>query len=96
MLHQLNFHHLNFLKQPQYQPLRASEQIVIIYATNVGVFDDVELNRFAELQEELLKRANLEIKPILDDIDNGAKLHDTFKEAIKKLAEDVAKKYVEE
>ena len=84
------------LKQPQYQPLRASEQIVIIYATNVGVFDDVELNRFAELQEELLKRANLEIKPILDDIDNGAKLHDTFKEAIKKLAEDVAKKYVEE
>ena len=84
------------LKQPQYQPLRASEQIVIIYATNVGVFDDVELNRFAELQEELLKRANREIKPILDDIDNGAKLHDTFKEAIKKLAEDVAKKYVEE
>lgn len=84
------------LKQPQYQPLRASEQIVIIYATNVGVFDDVELNRFAELQEELLKRANREIKPILDDIDNGAKLHDTFKEAIKKLAEDVAKKYIEE
>lgn len=84
------------LKQPQYKPLRASEQIVVIYATNIGVFDDVDLDKLALVQDELIKRANIEIKNVLDDIDNGSKLHDSFKEKIKKLAEDVAKKYIEE
>lgn len=84
------------LKQPQYQPLRASEQIVIIYATNVGVFDDVEVKRIPDAEAELLKRANAEIKSVLTEIDNGAILKDEFKDAIKTLAEDVAKKYIEE
>lgn len=84
------------LKQPQYKPLRASEQIVVIYATNIGVFDDVDLDKLTLVQDELIKRANIEIKNVLDDIDNGSKLHDNFKEKIKKLAEDVAKKYIEE
>lgn len=84
------------LKQPQYKPLRASEQIVVIYATNIGVFDDVDLDKLTLVQDELIKRANIEIKNVLDDIDNGSKLHDSFKEKIKKLAEDVAKKYIEE
>ena len=84
------------LKQPQYKPLRASEQIVVIYATNIGVFDDVDLDKLTLVQNELIKRANIEIKNVLDDIDNGSKLHDSFKEKIKKLAEDVAKKYIEE
>ncbi|MGN0929396.1 MAG: F0F1 ATP synthase subunit alpha, partial [Alphaproteobacteria bacterium] len=84
------------LKQPQYHPLRASEQIVVIYATNVGVFDEVPINKIALVQEELIKRANAEIKAVLLAIDSGEKLKDEFKEAIKKLAEDVAKKYIEE
>ncbi len=84
------------LKQPQYKPLRASEQIVVIYATNIGLFDDVDLDKLTLVQDELIKRANIEIKNVLDDIDNGSKLHDSFKEKIKKLAEDVAKKYIEE
>lgn len=84
------------LKQPQYKPLRASEQIVVIYATNIGVFDDVDLDKLTLVQDELIKRTNIEIKNVLDDIDNGSKLHDSFKEKIKKLAEDVAKKYIEE
>ncbi len=64
------------LKQVQYQPLKASEQIILIYSTNIGLFDEVELNKINKLQEMLLKEAYKSIHEIMVDIDNGAKLDD--------------------
>lgn len=81
------------LKQSQYKPLKASEQIVVIYATNIGVFDDVPLNNVHKLQDELVKQANVSLKHILDEIDNGAKLNEKFKEEIAKLANDIVKTF---
>ena len=81
------------LKQSQYKTLKASEQIVVIYATNIGVFDDVPLNNVHKLQDELVKQANVSLKHILDEIDNGAKLNEKFKEEIAKLANDIVKTF---
>ncbi|MBR4315388.1 MAG: F0F1 ATP synthase subunit alpha, partial [Alphaproteobacteria bacterium] len=81
------------LKQSQYKPLKASEQIIVIYATNIGVFDDVPLNNVHKLQDELVKQANVSLKHILDEIDNGAKLNEKFKEEIAKLANDIVKTF---
>lgn len=81
------------LKQSQYKPLKASEQIVVIYATNIGVFDDVPLNNVHKLQDELVKQSNVSLKHILDEIDNGAKLNEKFKEEIAKLANDIVKTF---
>ncbi|MBP3616278.1 MAG: F0F1 ATP synthase subunit alpha [Alphaproteobacteria bacterium] len=81
------------LKQSQYKPLKASEQIVVIYATNIGVFDDVPLNNVHKLQDELVKQANVSLKHILDEIDNGAKLNEKFKEEIAKFANDIVKTF---
>ena len=84
------------LKQPQYQPLKASEQIIVIYATNIGVFDEVPLEKLDEVQSEFISVAHKKIQPILDEIDNGAKLEDNFKKQIKFIAEDVVKHFIKE
>ncbi len=81
------------LKQPQYAPLKASEQIVIIYATNIGAFDDVSITDIPKIQNELVKQARVYIKHVLDEIDNGAKLNEKFKEEIEKLANDIVNNF---
>ncbi len=83
------------LKQPQYQPLKASEQIVVIYATNSGAFDDIPLDKIDDLEKELIKQAHESIPNILDDIDNGAKLNEKFMQEIKKLAETITNRFKE-
>ncbi len=77
------------LKQPQYAPLKASEQIVVIYATNIGAFDDIAIKNISKVQNELIKQARIYLKHILNEIDNGAKLNENFKEEIEKLAVDI-------
>ena len=77
------------LKQPQYAPLKASEQIIVIYATNIGAFDNVEIKNISRVQNEFIKQAKVYLKYILNEIDNGAKLNEKFKEEIEKLAVDI-------
>ena len=45
------------------------------------------------MQDELVKQANVSLKHILDEIDNGAKLNEKFKEEIAKLANDIVKTF---
>ena len=42
------------LKQPQYQPLRLEQEVVILFAVNAGLTDDVPLERCAAFEEQLL------------------------------------------
>ena len=81
------------LKQSQYKPLKASEQIVIIYATNIGVFDNIPLDKVSDVQSELVKQAHLSIPHILKEIDNGAKLEEKFMNEIQQLATNVAEQF---
>ncbi|MBR1544908.1 MAG: F0F1 ATP synthase subunit alpha, partial [Alphaproteobacteria bacterium] len=77
------------LKQPQYKPLKASEQIVVIYATNIGAFDNIEIKYINKVQDELVKQAHTSIPHILKEIDDGIKLNEKFKEEIQILAKNV-------
>lgn len=81
------------LKQSQYKPLKASEQIVIIYATNIGAFDDIPLDKVSDAQSELVKQAHSSIPNVLKEIDNGAKLEEKFMKEIQKLADNIIKKF---
>ena len=81
------------LKQPQYKPLKASEQIIIIYATNIGVFDKVETKDIAKIQDKLLFQAHKKIPKILQSIEDGNKLSEKYKDEIKSLAEKVVKDF---
>ncbi len=40
------------LKQPQYEPIQAPEQIAILLATTAGVLDDIPLDEVASCEKE--------------------------------------------
>ena len=41
------------LKQPQYRPLRLEQEVIILYAVNAGLTDDVALERVGAFEEQL-------------------------------------------
>ncbi len=43
------------LKQPQYRPLRLEQEVIILYAVNSGLTDDVALERVGAFEEQLLE-----------------------------------------
>ena len=52
-------------------------------------FDNVEIKNISRVQNEFIKQAKVYLKHILNEIDNGAKLNEKFKEEIEKLAADI-------
>ena len=42
------------LKQPQYRPLRLEQEVIMLYAVNAGLTDDVPLERVGAFEEQLL------------------------------------------
>ena len=45
---------VEILKQGQYVPMRVEEQVVIIFAANNGVLDDIDLGNIKRFEEELM------------------------------------------
>jgi F-type H+-transporting ATPase subunit alpha len=43
------------LKQPQYQPLSLGQEVIILFAVNAGIIEDMPLDRCADFQEQLLR-----------------------------------------
>ena len=81
------------LKQSQYKPLKASEQIIVIYATNIGLFDNIPLDKVQLFQDRFIIEAHHSIQKIMHEIDSGAKLNEKFKEKIRHTAEATIKKF---
>ncbi len=74
------------LKQDQYKPLKVAEQVVAIYALNMGFFDDVEVAEVTKTEEGLLKFMNNLHKKLLEKIGSGDwedKTVEQLEEAIK-------------
>ncbi|MCH8281526.1 MAG: F0F1 ATP synthase subunit alpha [Chloroflexi bacterium] len=46
---------IEMLKQPQYHPLSLAEEVVILFAVNAGIIDDLPLERCADFQDQLLR-----------------------------------------
>ena len=62
------------LKQRQYEPMAAADQVVVLFAANEGYADDVELADVADFEKGLLERAHRELPELLEKIASGAKL----------------------
>src|SRR5437764_6949145 len=56
------------LKQPQYAPLQAEEQVAVLYAGTRGYLDKIAVNQVLEFQNELLARLRGEKGGILEGI----------------------------
>lgn len=58
-------------KQDQYKPLTAGEQIVILFALNQGIFDDIPLEKMKETQYFIAKEFREKLPEIYQSIEAG-------------------------
>jgi F0F1-type ATP synthase alpha subunit len=70
------------LKQPQYSPLKLSEQIALIHAGNGGQLRSVANERVPEWKEKYLRFMNTQYSSLLGRIDTEKKWNDEVKGAL--------------
>lgn len=70
------------LKQGQYKPLRASEQVISLLAVTSGSLDNVPTERVREAEAILLEVINQQMPELCNRIDSGKKLEMTDRDSI--------------
>ena len=83
---------LEILKQDQYSPVPAENQVAIIYVSTNGLIDNVPINRVKEFESEYLALLEAQHRDVLDVLKSG-KLDDNVTDTLKKTASELAKKY---
>ncbi|MBP5858998.1 F0F1 ATP synthase subunit alpha [Marivibrio halodurans] len=81
------------LKQPQYQPLKVSEQVLSIYAGTHGYLDKVPTGDVTKYEAKLLEYARNEGKAVLDEIDSKGELPEDLEKKMVELLDAFAKVY---
>jgi F-type H+-transporting ATPase subunit alpha len=71
------------LKQDQYQPLRVSKQITIIWAGSNGYFDDLEVEQVRPFELGLYEYVDVNDPELWDAIEAAGKIDDEMTERIK-------------
>lgn len=82
------------LKQGQYAPYSVAEQVTLLLAATVGVFDAVPVEAMAKAKQALLDQAQTELKTELAAIEKSGKLEDDQKTAILALAKEVVADFI--
>jgi F-type H+-transporting ATPase subunit alpha len=77
------------LKQPQFDPIPASEQMAVLVAATAGLFDSVPSERIVEGSSRIREAFRNELPRLAASIDSAAKLTDADRTALTKLAEKV-------
>ncbi len=67
---------VEILKQPQFQPLTAAQQVAIVFAGTKGLLDDVDVKQIQTFEHGLHEYMNSTGKQILDDIMSKKALDD--------------------
>ena len=75
------------LKQGQFAPMEAADQVVSIFAASEGYADDVELEDLARFEKELLDHIHSSYPEVRDQVMSGKKLS---KEQLEKLRSVIA------
>ncbi len=78
------------LKQPQYEPMPASEQVALLTAISGGVFDDVEPERIADAGKKLGERFRNDLGDVSRRIDEGEEMSDDMRSTILDVARRIA------
>ena len=78
------------LKQPQYAPLQAEEQVCVLYAGTRGYLDKLPVNQVLNYQNEVLTRLRGETGGILEGIRTSKALSDDLETRLKAVLESVA------
>jgi F-type H+/Na+-transporting ATPase subunit alpha len=70
------------LKQPQYQPISLSDQIVLIFAGTNGYLEDVTVERVEEWQENFLHFFNTQYSELVEKMMTEQKMTDEIREGM--------------
>ncbi|MBR0137311.1 MAG: F0F1 ATP synthase subunit alpha, partial [Erysipelotrichaceae bacterium] len=75
-------HLTELLKQRQYNSFGTADETVVLLANQLGLIDDIELNRIDEYQNELLEYVRAAYKEQYDEIENTGDLTDEVRERL--------------
>ncbi len=75
------------LKQPQFDPISAAEQVAILVAATAGLFDNLAPEKIAEASARIRELLASELPEVARAIESGAKLADADRAALQKLGE---------
>jgi F-type H+-transporting ATPase subunit alpha len=81
------------LKQPQFSPLKAEEQVAVIYAGVNGYLDPIPLNRIRAFEDGLLSTLRNEHSEILNEIRDSRDLSDATAAKLKGVVDAYAKAF---
>jgi F-type H+/Na+-transporting ATPase subunit alpha len=84
---------VEILKQGQYRPYSAAQQVVIIYAGTNGYLDEIPVNEVARYEKELMELVDLKHKDILDSITDTKDLTEENTNKLKKVLEDFSNNF---
>jgi F-type H+-transporting ATPase subunit alpha len=76
------------LKQAQYAPLTAAEQIANLVAATAGLFDNLSPERIVEAAARIRERLAAELPHVMHSIEAGEKLSDEHRAAMVALAKE--------
>lgn len=69
---------IEVLKQNQFQPLRISKQIAIVYAATAGKLDDIAISKVREFEKELYSILDAQYSALLTAIETEKQLSDAI------------------
>ena len=81
------------LKQPQYSPLKVSEQVLSIYAGTKGYLDKIPVGDVNRYEAQLLDHARAEHKATMDKIEDTGVLDEDTEKALVALLDGFAKSF---
>jgi F-type H+-transporting ATPase subunit alpha len=79
---------VELLKQPQYQPMAADQQVMVIYAGTKGYLDDVPLNRIQDFQREFLAYVDTRARELREKLAAKKELTDDLEGKLKQALND--------
>ncbi|MEM9423049.1 MAG: F0F1 ATP synthase subunit alpha, partial [Pseudomonadota bacterium] len=81
------------LKQPQYSPLQAEEQVVVIFAGTRGYLDGIDVAQVGKYEEELLRHVHANHSDLLATIRNEKKVSDDTEAQLKDVLDTFTKNF---
>jgi F-type H+-transporting ATPase subunit alpha len=85
---------VELLKQEQYQPMKLSDQVLILFAGTQGFLDDLDVPRVRDFERELLRLVDEKYPDILHEIETKKELPDRLQEKMKQAVVECQKSFV--
>ncbi|MDA0657707.1 MAG: F0F1 ATP synthase subunit alpha [Planctomycetota bacterium] len=84
---------VELLKQPQYQPMNVTDQVISIYAGTTGYLDKVPVNQVADFEKRMLEFFHTRKKEFWDKLNATRELDDTLLSQLKSALDEFRKQY---